>query len=159
MNGESGSAQARSTTSRAWSGFKRVNSKIPGGKFSKTVGMFSAMDVYGNLQAGDDIGTAVVKAGAQQIYWTMAPTLALATTFAPMIGEGAMALGKWQHRKQQWWNQQFQHDGMVGGNYVDTQRALTMRQASVQAIQGSKMNARSALGGEARILSPYGAYR
>ncbi|ONG68583.1 hypothetical protein BKK42_23270 [Bacillus cereus] len=132
---------------------------MPGGKFSKTVGAFSAFDVYSNVQAGDDIGTAVVKSGAQQIYWTMAPTLAFATTFAPMIGEGAMALGKWQHGKQQWWNQQFQHNGVVGGNYIDTQRALTMRQASVQAIQGSKMNARSALGDEARILSPYGAYR
>jgi hypothetical protein len=43
--------------------------------------------------------------------------------------------------------------GIVGGNYMDTQRALTMRQAAVQAIQGSKLNARSALGGEARILA------
>ncbi|ONG92331.1 hypothetical protein BKK40_06095 [Bacillus cereus] len=159
MNGEAASVQAKSTTSRVWSGFKRVNSKIPGGKFGKTVGAFSAFDVYSNVQAGDDIGTAVVKAGTQQIYWTMAPTLAFATTFAPMIGEGAMAAGRFAHSKQQWWNQQFQHNGVVGGNYIDTQRALTMRQASVQAIQGSKMNARSALGGEARILSPYGAYR
>ena len=37
----------------------------------------------------------------------------------------------------------------LGGNYQDTQQALTMRQAGVQAIQQSKMNARSALGTEA----------
>lgn len=159
MNGEAASAQSKSVTSRAWSGMKRAGSKIPGGKFGKTVGVFSALDVYGNLQSGDDLGTAVVKAGAQQIYWTMAPTLAAVTTFGPMIGEGAIAAGRFAHSKQQWWNKQFQHDGMVGGQYVDTQRAQTMRQAAVQAIQGSKMNARSALGGEARIMSPYGAYR
>ena len=41
------------------------------------------------------------------------------------------------------------------GDFVDTRGAQTMRQATVQAIQGSKMNARSALGGEAKILSPY----
>jgi hypothetical protein len=36
---------------------------------------------------------------------------------------------------------------------MDTQRAQTMRQAAVQAIQGSKLNARSALGGEAQIFA------
>lgn len=36
--------------------------------------------------------------------------------------------------------------------YKDTQQAITMRQAAVQAIQGSRMNARSALGGEARLM-------
>lgn len=37
-------------------------------------------------------------------------------------------------------------------SYTDTQAAYTMREAAVQAIQGSKLNARSALGGEARLM-------
>lgn len=37
-------------------------------------------------------------------------------------------------------------------NYQDTEQAYTMRQAAVQAIQGSHLNARSALGGEARLM-------
>lgn len=37
-----------------------------------------------------------------------------------------------------------------GGNYNDTQNAYTMRQRGVQAMQASKMNARSVLGSEAR---------
>ena len=40
----------------------------------------------------------------------------------------------------------------MGFNYVDTEQAYTMRQAAVQAIQGSHLNARSALGGEARLM-------
>ena len=37
-----------------------------------------------------------------------------------------------------------------GGSYNDTQNAYTMRQRGVQAMQASKMNARSVLGSEAR---------
>ncbi|MFP3359475.1 hypothetical protein R0K17_19275, partial [Planococcus sp. SIMBA_143] len=57
------------------------------------------------------------------------------------------------HRnKVMWWNKQHLQ-GTIGGGYMDTQRALTMRQAAVQSIEASKMNSRSSLGGEARILS------
>lgn len=43
--------------------------------------------------------------------------------------------------------------GRIGGNFMDTDQAQTMRQAATQQIQANKMNARSALGGEARIFS------
>lgn len=39
-----------------------------------------------------------------------------------------------------------------GGNFTDTQQAYTMRQRGVQAMQASKMNARSVLGSEARTF-------
>jgi hypothetical protein len=42
--------------------------------------------------------------------------------------------------------------GNMNWNFRDSEQAYTMRQAAVQAIQGSKMNARSALGGEAKIM-------
>jgi hypothetical protein len=75
---------------------------------------------------------------------------------AHMIGQlgvqGYTAAYNWQRQKRADWNNAHLQ-GMVGGNYQDSQRALTMRQAAVEAIQGSKLNARSALGGEARILN------
>ena len=42
--------------------------------------------------------------------------------------------------------------GNMNWNFRDSEQAYTMRQAAVQAIQGSKMNARSALGGEAKMM-------
>lgn len=157
MNGNSVSTIGK-YTKNVLGGAKDTFNKLPGGKFGKTVGAFTAMDIYSNVQSGDDMGTALVKAGAQHIYWSMAPTVAAVTTFAPMLGQAAYGVGKFAHNKQQWWNQQFRPSGVVGGNYVDTQRAQTMRQAAVQAIQGSKLNARSALGGEAKIMSQYGPW-
>lgn len=156
MNGTG--ASATGAVSKVLSGAKGAVGKIPGGKWGKTVGAFSLLDIYSNVQAGDDVGTALTKAAGQHIYWAMAPTVAAVTTFAPMVGQAAFSAGTFIKNKNQWWDMQFRPNGTVGGNYMDTQRAQTMRQAAVQAIQGSKMNARSALGGEAKIMSPYGYY-
>lgn len=143
--------------SALWKGGKAGASKIPGGPIGKGMSAMTALDVWGNLQSGDDLGTAAVKAGANYMLWSALPGPMTALTFTPMLAQGAMGVGNFIHHKQQWWNQQFKQDGQVGGNYIDTQRAQTMRQAAVQAIQGSKLNARSALGGEARIFAnnPY----
>lgn len=40
----------------------------------------------------------------------------------------------------------------IGGGFVDTEMAYTMRQRGLQAISSSRLNARSALGNEARSL-------
>lgn len=113
---------------------------------------FAGMDTMANLKSGDDLGTAGVKAAASAILWTAAPWTMGITTAAAAI-PGAVSAGvQWQKQKKDWWNQQHLQ-GTVGGNYQDTQRAFTMRQAAVNQIQASKMNARSALGGEAQILS------
>jgi len=126
---------------------------------TKAITGFTAFDAWMNVQNGDDIGTAAVKAGTNQILWSMAPVPMGIATFGAPLAQGAYQAGVFHYRKQQWWNKQFHPNGEVGGNYMDSQRALTMRQAAVQAIQGSKLNARSSLGGEARIMSPYGPYR
>lgn len=44
------------------------------------------------------------------------------------------------------------NDTGMRATYQDTQQAATMRQAAIQAIQGSKLNARNALGGEAAMM-------
>lgn len=115
----------------------------------------SGLDLVTNLAAGDSIGTSIVKAGATGIMTASNPLLMTAYTVGSLGIDAYWAGQKWAHGKQQWWNKQYAYNNRVGGNYVDTQRAQTMRQAAVQAIQGSKLNARSALGGEARILNPY----
>ena len=124
-----------------------------GAKFlSKGNLAFGALSVPMNMAGGDDFGTAALRAGAETALWYTAPGLMTAYTAATTIPSVASAGIQWHRGKVNEWNRSFLQ-GQVGGNYVDTQRALTMRQAAVQSIQGSKLNARSALGGEARILS------
>lgn len=113
------------------------------------------VDLVSNVSAGDNLGTSVLKAGATGILSTAAPVLFGVASFAPAVRDMGVGYYNFRREKQSWWNKQFAYDNSVGGNYVDSQRALTMRQAAVQSIQGSKLNARSALGSEARILNPY----
>ena len=113
---------------------------------------FGLLSVPLNMAAGDDAGTAVLRAGAETALWYTAPALMGIQMAATMIPQMAGAGYQWHKGKASQW-QQAHLQGQVGGNYMDNQRALTMRQAAVEAIQGSKLNARSALGGEARILS------
>lgn len=111
---------------------------------------WAGLDTYMNMKEGDDFGTAVVKGAATGMLWTVAPGPMWAATLAPAVRDGVIAYNNWHKGKSDWWQQQ--HLPNFGGQYQDTQRAMTMRQAAVQQIQGSKLNARSALGGEAKLL-------
>lgn len=113
---------------------------------------FAGIDTMANLKAGDDLGTAGVKAAASAILWTAAPWTMGITSAAAAVPSAVSAGVQWKKQKTDWWNKAH-IQGNVGGNYQDTQRAFTMRQAAVNQIQSSKLNARSALGGEARILT------
>lgn len=42
--------------------------------------------------------------------------------------------------------------GRIGGGYMDTEQAYTMRQAAAQAIRRSQLNARISLGNEATLM-------
>jgi hypothetical protein len=124
----------------------------PMSKFMKGNLAFAAVEVPMNMAAGDDFGTAALKAGAGAALWATAPWVMGAHLAATTIPQGLAAAHQWKRQKVNQWNMQHMQ-GAIGSNYQDTQRAFTMRQAAVQVIQGSKMNARSALGGEARILA------
>ncbi|MBG0967663.1 hypothetical protein [Bacillus sp. SRB3LM] len=137
---------------------KAVGSK-GGKKLATAGGLAFGADTAMNLYGGDDLGTSVMKAGVTGALAASNPVLFTGVTIASMAQEGYWGLQQFNHQKKQWWNAQYATNNRVGGNYVDTQRAQTMRQAAVQAIQGSKMNARSALGGEAKILNPYASRR
>ncbi len=112
------------------------------------MGVSTAMNVSG----GDDLGTGLVKAGAETALWNFAPGIMTAHLAATTIPDMVIAGHEWKRRREGEYKKNF-YRGTVGGDYIDTQRAATMRQASVEAINGSKINARSILGGEARLLN------
>lgn len=112
----------------------------------------TAFDFKTNLDQGQGVGTAAVKTAGTYFAWSAAAPMMWAHTAATTglaVGEAAFT---WRRQKAEEWHRLNRPDYSVGGNYIDTQGAQTMRQAAVQAIQGSKLNARSALGGEARIF-------
>jgi hypothetical protein len=124
----------------------------PMSKFLKGNLAFAAIDVPMNMAAGDDFGTASLRSSASAALWATAPWVMgthLAATTLPMAGAAIYSTHK---KKENQWNM-VHIQGTLDGTYMDTQRALTMRQAAVQAIESSKMNARSSLGGEAKILA------
>jgi hypothetical protein len=100
---------------------------------------------------GNTLGTALLKGGLEGLYFGAMPALAMTTqVFAPAasgIIRGAYAKSR---SLTDSYNQQMRPASSF--SYQDTQGAATMRQAAVQAIQGSKLNARNALGGEAALM-------
>lgn len=118
------------------------------------MGFYAGMgiDTAMNMMNGDNFGTAAVKGAFTGMLWhTFGFMPMMAIELAPAVPAMIESGAKWKKEKQQWWNQQFLPN--FGGSYQDTRRALTMRQAGIEAIQGSKLNARSALGGEARLIA------
>lgn len=96
----------------------------------------------------NSVGSALVK-GA---FWTAFDAVAPGGPTLRMIaGAGKFTAEQLMDHKytgkskiQKYYNAGF------GGNYLDTHNAATMRQRGVQAMQASKLNARSVLGSEAR---------
>jgi hypothetical protein len=113
---------------------------------------WSVFETASNMAAGDDFTKAAMKGTVDSILWTNYAPAMMAYQLATGLPAAGQAAYSWYNQQKQWFNT-MHLNGTVGGNYHDTQKALTMRQAAVQAIQGSKLNARSALGGEARILN------
>lgn len=110
-------------------------------------------------QQGGSVAASATKAGAMAALRYSHPIAMTAFDLAPLAYEGIK--GAYSFRKQRYGQIRSDHNSIhqvaIGGGYVDTQQAQTMRQAALQQIQGNKMNARSALGGEARIFSPFAA--
>lgn len=133
-------------------------SKFKIGPGGVAFGALGLMDFKSNMDAGDSFGVAGAKWATTSIGFAVAPWLTTTAMMAPAAVQGVQAAHQFRReRGEQIAEMKRSHRGVgtVGGNYVDTQRAATMRQAAVQAIQGSKLNARSALGGEARIFNSY----
>lgn len=115
---------------------------------------YFAMGVNSELKRSDrSMGAAVAKTAVTSAFYASNPFLAMGVQLAPAAVQGARAAHQFRRTKAEELSQIRQYSQSVGGGYIDTNQALTMRQAAVQQIQGNKLNARSALGGEARIFS------
>jgi hypothetical protein len=108
------------------------------------------LNSFANMQSGDSASTAVIKAIPESIAWAVSPgvmTVYTAAQLLPVAMNGYMTADRTLSSK---YNRN--HSAGTMFTYQDTNQAVTMRQAAVQAIQGSKMNARNALGGEAALM-------
>lgn len=112
----------------------------------------TALDFKANMDQGQGVGEAAMKSLTTYAAWSAAAPVMWAHTAATTGVDAVEGAYKWRKQRSEEMRQQLTPDRSVGGNYMDTSRAQTMRQAAVQAIQGSKMNARSSLGGEARLF-------
>ena len=113
--------------------------------------LFQAGQLYKEeRQRGAGKITAFGAAALQTAAFEIFPALAWASLAANVIPVGFQAYNAAAERRKSWWDD-LRYPNM--GVYFDTSAALTMRQAAVQAIQQSKLNARSVLGQEARLMA------
>ena len=150
----------------ARAGVGTIGDTAIGGKIASSFSspMAGAMSVLGignvvyetnnQMKNGNGFGVSLLKSGIETALWETNPILMGAATLAPMAVQGGIAANKFRRSKaEERYDRKHNSYGVIGGGFVDTMQAQTMRQAAVQQIQGNKLNARSALGGEARIFS------
>jgi hypothetical protein len=101
---------------------------------------------------GEESNSAMVKGLGQAVLWNaIGPVGSVlmiggaATAAGTVLAE--LGKGKWERTITRNYT-----SGVIGGNYVDTKQALTMRQAAVQAIQQARVNGRQVLGNEASFF-------
>lgn len=111
------------------------------------MGMNVAFEKMSGASTGDAVKNGVMWYAGEQL-------LGGGLMMVPMLVQGAEAgYGAYRDHKLYGKGKIAQHyKSNFGGNYQDTQQAYTMRQRGVQAMQASRMNARSVLGSEARTL-------
>lgn len=121
--------------------------------FTAGVGNFM-YEVNSQTKQGNGLGVSIMKAAVENALWDLHPVTMFAATLAPMAVQGGVAAHKFRRKRtEERYDMKHNSYGQIGGGFIDTMQAQTMRQAAVQQIQGNKLNARSALGGEARIFS------
>lgn len=128
-------------------------------KFGKTVGPglvgaglevgISMLAFRGEMGTKAAIGRGLVEFAA----WQTAPWLMGIATLGSLAGMAVPSLMERHDNQKSKFNTYYRPN--VGGTYKDTQQASTMRQASIQAMSAHKMNARTALGNEARLMARY----
>lgn len=118
-------------------------------------GLNVMQDVNQYKQMGSSTAASLAKAGTMGAIRSTAPILGAAIDIAPMAVQGVVAANRFRREKAEDYYKLSHIDNEIGGYFKDTPGAQTMRQAAVQQIQGNKLNARSALGGEAKLFSPF----
>lgn len=129
-------------------GFNAVKS----GKVSLLGAKDFVSTVNNETKEGRSLGASLVKGSAGYLAYAMAPQAMLGMKLATGARSGAVAAIDFRKRRGHQIAAE-NHHNVIGRGFQDTNAAQTMRQAATQQIQANKMNARSALGGEARIFS------
>lgn len=116
--------------------------------FATTVGF----ETLAGTTEGRGLGTALTRGvGMGFVEAAIGPWAYSALWMASSVPSMAQGYMGWEDRLRS--QQRSRRDpGNMNFSYTDTEAAYTMRQSAVQAIQGSKLNARSALGGEAKLM-------
>lgn len=107
-----------------------------------------------NKAAGDSIGSALVKGVGEAALWSliMTPKAGWVYSLGQMGVAGVSAAHQAIRRSWHEKRDRYYTSGEIGGGYVDTRQALTMRQAAVNAIRESRINGRLILGNEASYM-------
>jgi len=123
--------------------------------FGKNLLVTSVLSTVGNLIEGESPGRAIAQGALAGIKFGVIGAVLpgfFGTQIAFQVGKALGGLYFSLNRRGRELRTIRQDKNNFNWNFVDTEQAYTMRQAAVQAIQASKLNARSALGGEARLM-------
>ncbi len=96
---------------------------------------------------------AALYAVGENLAWqVMSPGFGLLSNIA--MGAGTLAPILYRGMRGRWGNivDRYYQPNSLGGRYVDTQAALTMRQSAVRAMQEARISGRLALGKEATFM-------
>lgn len=105
------------------------------------------------MNQGTSVSGSVVRAGVQNVMWATNPGVMGAAMASQVAVQGVQAAHQYRRVRAEDFRSIENQSQRIGQGFMDTNQAQTMRQAALQQIQGNKLNARSALGGEARIFS------
>ncbi len=125
--------------------------KVPKGPLASGALGFG-LDVVTGMATGQNIGGALGSAALAAVFPKLYWAYSLGSMAAMAVPAVMQATDTLNARARSY------ASPVTNWSYVDTQAAYTMRSAAVQAIQASKLNARSALGGEARLMARNEAY-
>lgn len=102
--------------------------------------------------SGEGFKKSLIKGAETALLWNAIGPVGNVLAIGGGIATGVSALYE-AGRAKFYRNLAYGYDrGNIGGNYVDTKQAYTMRQAAVQAIAQARINGRQVLGNEASFL-------
>lgn len=132
-----------------------VIGKVVGGKRNFGIGNFvtdAALGSVGYTLMGNDLPTSLVKGLGEAVMWNAIGPVGNIYLLGQLGVTGVSTLYNMAERKWARIVDRNYATSRIGGGYVDTQHALTQRQAAVRAIQQARINGRQVLGNEASLL-------
>lgn len=111
---------------------------------------FGYLDYRGRVESGQSPARAAIGSIATAAFFEMFPGIGAALMVGSAIAAGVPAYNQWQRGRDAQWRQW--HKPNMGGQFRDTQQAMTLRQRAAQQVHEHHQLARSVLGREARFM-------